>query len=202
MSFPLLQNILSTDTTIAVGSPITDAPRGGSITIENEVITFQSADSNRFYGCVRGAQGTTAVAHVKNKGVTVTITPSVTDPLSGKGVLMFKNVSADLGSVGAVTGPTTILVAPVSGLYMLSFYGITTVNGSEAIPNLYLAWTDEVGIEKNFTFAGNLDPVHSDQANQLTIPIYAMAGTPIWMATSGGGYVTTRWSFYFHVAKI
>lgn len=119
-----------------------------------------------------------------------------------KGALSLTGVSTDLGTVGAATPATTIFTPDISGLYLFSFYGITTVNGSEAIPNLYLAWTDEVGIEKSFTFAGNLDPVHSDQANQQTVPIYAVAGTPIWFATAGGGYVTTRWSFYFSVTQL
>jgi hypothetical protein len=114
----------------------------------------------------------------------------------------FTNVSADIGTVGAATTESTIFTPVVSGMYLYSFYGITTVNGSEAAPNLYLAWTDEVGAEKNYTFAGNLDPVHSDGANQLSIPIYAMAGTPIWMATAQGAYLTTRWSFYFNVTTL
>lgn len=201
MSLPLLFNIGSADTQIEVGSPITDAPRGGVLTIENEIITFQSADSSRFYGCTRGVQGTTAVSHLKDKGVTFRVNPSPTVPVSGEGVLIFKNVSADLGSVGAATPATTIFTPVTSGIYLLSFYGITTVNGSETAPNLYLAWTDEGGIQKYFYYAGNLDPVHSDGANQVTIPVYAVAGQPIWMATSAGGYVTTRWNFYFHVTK-
>ena len=124
----------------------------------------------------------------------------VTTPRLGR--LSFTNVSADIGTVGAATAASTIATPTISGMYLLSFYGITTVNGSEAVPNLYLAWTDEVGVEKYFYFAGNLDPVHSNGANQVAIPIYAMAGTPVWMATSGGGYVTTRWSFYFNVTTL
>ena len=115
--------------------------------------------------------------------------------------LSFTNVAADIGTTSA-TAATTVFTPLVTGMYLYSFYGITTVNGSETAPNLYLAWTDEGGLQKNFTFAGNLDPVHSDGANQLSIPIHALAGTPIWMYTAQGAYVTTRWNFYFTVTTL
>jgi len=122
-----------------------------------------------------------------------------------KGSLSFTNISADIGTVGAATPASTIFTPTVSGLYLLSFYGIATTppSGADAAPNLYMKWTDEHGTQAYFNFAGNLDPVYSDGANQVTIPIYATAGTPIWMATSAGNYSgTIRWSFYFSVTQL
>ena len=121
------------------------------------------------------------------------------------GSLSFTNNHADIGTVGAATPASTICVAPVSGMYLLSFYGIATTppSGADAAPNLYMKWTDEHGLQASFAFAGTLDMTYTDGANQLTIPIYAVAGSPIWMATSAGNYSgTIRWSFYFTVTAL
>lgn len=192
MSVSLAIQIGTTDTTITVEGQIADASGPGVLTIGTEQVSYVGNSVNQFFGCVRGYNSTTPAQHLIG-------TPISYVPNSVSGSLTFTNVAADIGSVSAATAESTIFTPSVSGLYLLSFYGITTVDGSETAPNLYMAWTDPVGVEKSFAFAGTLDPVHSDQANQLTIPVYAMAGTPIWMATSAGGYVTTRWSFYFKV---
>lgn len=71
MSLPLLTNISSSATEIEVGSAITNVSGGGIIQIESEFVGFSSADSSRFYGCTRGVAGSTAVAHIKDKGVTL-----------------------------------------------------------------------------------------------------------------------------------
>lgn len=120
------------------------------------------------------------------------------------GTLTFTNVSADIGTTSATAG-TTVFTPSVTGLYLYSFYGIPTTNAGSSFgdgPNLYMAWTDEVGVEKFFTFAGNLDGIHSDGANQVSFPIHAMAGTPIWMYTAAGTYTTARWNFYFTVTQL
>lgn len=120
------------------------------------------------------------------------------------GTLSFTNVSADIGTVGAATAASTIFTPTVTGMYLLSFYGIPTAagTGGDAAPNLYMKWTDTVGVNTYFNFAGNLDPVYSNGANQVSIPIYAVAGNPIFMATSAGVYGTLRWSFYFTVTAL
>ena len=110
----------------------------------------------------------------------------------------FTNVSADIGT-------TTVYIPSVSGMYLYSFYGTTTVNAGSQFsesPNLYLRWTDEGGAQANFTYAGNLDGIHSDGANQLSIPIWAMAGTPITFNTASGNYATARWSFHLTVTQL
>ena len=206
MSLPLLDNIGAADTTISVGSAITDSPDGGVLTIESEIINYQSADSSRFYGCVRGAQGTTAATHAKDKGVTYTPKSSVTNPIIGKGQLSFQNISADLGTTSP-TPETTIFTPEKSGMYLVSFYGLVTadIGGSDSVPNIYVSWTDERGGQTIFTppFGGTFDPTYTDGPNSATFPIYAVAGTPIWFRATGGVYATSlRLSFYFTVTKL
>jgi hypothetical protein len=121
------------------------------------------------------------------------------------GTLSFTNVSADIGTVGAPTVGSTIFTPTVTGLYLLSFYGLATTapSGADAAPNLYMKWTDEHGLQTAFNFAGNLDMTYTDGPNSITMPIYAVAGQPIWMATAAGNYSgTVRWSFYFTVQKL
>lgn len=118
--------------------------------------------------------------------------------------LDFLNVSADIGGVSPLPS-TTIFTPTVSGMYLLSFYGLATVSpsGADAAPNLYMSWTDERGAQTYFNFAGNLDMVFSDGPNSVTIPIYAVAGKPIWMRTSAGNYSgTVRWNFHFSVTNL
>lgn len=115
-----------------------------------------------------------------------------------KGSLSFTDVHADITA-------TTVFTPTVSGLYLYSFYGLATTppSGADAAPNLYLSWTDEHGTQTYFNFAGNLDPVYTDGPNSVTIPIYAVAGTPITFRTTAGNYSgTIRWSFYFSVTQL
>lgn len=134
----------------------------------------------------------------------VSVPPSVSTPVRTVGVLDFTGVHADLGTT-TPTPATTVAVIPKTGMYLYSFYGLATTSpsGGDAAPNLYLAWTDERGVQKYFNFAGNLDQVYSDGPNSVTLPIYAMAGTPVWMYTSAGVYSgTVRWSFHFSVTSL
>lgn len=219
-TLPLAVSVSTTSTTISVIGTIQNCSGPGVITIGSEDISYVGCSDSQFLGCVRGVNATTPAVHnryaevtyaqdpvvtlpIAQSGVTPTLSPA-NDPVGTSGSLSFTEVSADIGTVGAATAESTILVPSVSGLYLLSFYGIATspVGGSDAAPNLYLAWSDEVGVQKYFYFAGNLDPVYSNGANQVTIPVYAVAGKPIWMATAAGVYSTSlRFSFYFSAAK-
>lgn len=134
----------------------------------------------------------------------VSVPASSSTPVRTIGTLDFTGVHADIGTTSA-TPVTTICAIPKTGMYLLSFYGLATTSpsGADAAPNLYLAWTDERGLQKYFNFAGNLDQVFSDGPNSVTIPIYAVAGTPVWMYTSAGNYSgTVRWSFHFSVTSL
>jgi hypothetical protein len=114
------------------------------------------------------------------------------------GSLSFTNVSADINA-------TTVFTPTVSGMYLYSFYGIPTVNAGSQYgdgPNLYLRWTDEGGAQAYFQFAGNLDGIHSDGANQAALPIWAVAGQPITFNTASGNYATARWNFHLTVTKL
>jgi hypothetical protein len=220
-TLPLAVSISSTDVTISVIGTIQNCSGPGVITIGSEDISYTGCSDSQFLECVRGANATTPAAHSRYAEVTYVQDPVVTLPIAQSGVtpvlspandtvgvsgkLSFTNVSADIGLVSAATNESTILVPSVSGMYLLSFYGIATspVGGSDAAPNLYLAWSDEKGVQKYFYFAGNLDPVYSNGANQVTIPVYAVAGKPIWMATASGVYSTSlRFSFYFAATKV
>jgi hypothetical protein len=120
------------------------------------------------------------------------------DLLTNNGVLDLANVSADVPL-------TTVFTPTVTGMYLYSFYGTTTVNAGSATgdgPNAYLRWTDAGGAQGYFQFAGNLDGIHSDGANQVALPIWAIAGTPITFNTSAGTYTTARWNFHLTVNKI
>lgn len=195
MSISLAVQLGTTDTTITVKGQIADASGPGTLTIDSEQISYTGNSVNQFLGCVRGYNGSTAAIHLISAPISYRMN-------SLTGSLSFQNVAANIGSVSNATQASTIFTPLVTGMYLLSFYGIATapVGGSDAAPNLYMAWTDEHGVQKNFTYAGNLDPVYSDGANQLTIPISAQAGTPVWMATTAGVYATSlRFSFYFKV---
>jgi hypothetical protein len=212
-SLPLATPISATDTTITVIGTIQNATGPGTITIESETITFLGCSADQFLSCTRG----TAVPHARGVAVIYTQDPVVTLPIAQvdvtpvvtpvntnhglDGTLSFTGVHADIGTTSA-TPATTIFTPAVSGLYLLSFYGLATTapTGADAAPNLYLAWTDEHGTQKYFNFAGNLDQTYTDGPNSVTIPVYAVKGTPIWMYTTSGNYSSTvRWSFYFKV---
>jgi hypothetical protein len=220
-TLPLAVSVNTTATTISVIGTIQNCDSPGVITIDSEGISFTGCSDSQFLGCVRGANASTPAAHYRYAEVAYTQNPVVTLPIAQTGVtpilspanntvgtygkLSFTNVSADIGLVSAATNESTILVPSETGMYLLSFYGIATspVGGSDAAPNLYMAWSDEKGIQKYFNFAGNLDPVYSNGANQVTIPVYAVAGKPIWMATAAGVYSTSlRFSFYFTASKV
>jgi hypothetical protein len=219
-TLPLAVSVNTTATTISVIGTIQNCDSPGVITIGSEDISYTGCSDTQFLGCVRGANATTPAAHYRYAEVTYTQNPVVTLPIAQSGVtpvltpatvpvgtsgkLEFTNVSADIGLATAATDASTILVPSTSGLYLLSFYGIATspAAGGDAAPNLYMGWTDEKGTQKYFYFAGNLDPVYSNGANQVTIPVYAMAGKPIWMGTAAGIYATSlRFSFYFSATK-
>lgn len=132
------------------------------------------------------------------------IPPFASTPVRTVGTLDFVNINTDLGTTSA-TPSTTVGIIPTTGMYLFSFYGLATVSpsGADAAPNLYLAWTDERGTQKYFNFAGNLDQTYTDGPNSVTLPIYAMAGTPVWMYTSAGNYSgTVKWSFHFSVTSL
>lgn len=130
--------------------------------------------------------------------------PPSSSPIRTVGSLDFLNVHADIGTTSP-SPATTVFTPLVSGMYLFSFYGLATVSpsGADAAPNLYMHWTDERGAQTYFNFAGNLDPVFSDGPNNVTIPIYAVAGQPIWMHTAAGNYTgTIRWNFHFSVTSL
>jgi hypothetical protein len=113
--------------------------------------------------------------------------------------------SLSLTDVHADINTTTIFTPTVSGMYLLSFYGLATTapTGTDAAPNLYTSWTDEHGTQTCFDFAGNLDQTYTDGPNSSSRPIYAMANTPITFRTSAGDYSgTVRWSFHFTVTAL
>ena len=146
---------------------------------------------------------------VTSGSISVVASSSDSELLGGhtsiKGSLTFTDIHADIGTVGAATPQSTIFTPTVTGMYLLSFYGLATVSpsGADAAPNLYMKWTDERGLQTYFNFAGNLDQTFSDGPNSVSIPIYAVAGQPIWMATSAGNYTgTVRWNFHFSVTQI
>jgi len=220
-TLPLAVSVDVLKEVISVIGTIQNCDSPGIITIGSEDISFTGCSEDQFVGCVRGANATTPAAHNKYAEVTYTQNPVVTLPIAQSGVtpvlspvtahvgtsgsLSFTNVSADIGLASAATDASTILVPSVSGLYLLSFYGIATspIGGSDAAPNLYMGWTDEKGTIRYFYYAGNLDPVYSNGANQVTIPVYAVAGKPIWMGTAAGVYSTSlRFSFYFTASKV
>lgn len=127
---------------------------------------------------------------------TISTTPSTV--VNTEGALNFTNVSADIGW-------TPVFTPTVTGMYLYSFYGTTRVNAgtqySES-PNLYLRWTDEQGSQRYYQFAGGLDGIRSDGANQVSIPVWAVAGSAIDFSTSAGNYATARWDFHLTVAKL
>jgi hypothetical protein len=221
-TLPLAVSVDVAKTTISVIGTIQNCDSPGVITIDSEDISFTGCSEDQFVGCVRGANATTPAVHNRYAEVTYTQNPVVTLPIAQpdvtpvqpvpnanvsvgtSGSLSFTNVSADIGSGTAATNASTILVPSVSGLYLLSFYGIATspIGGGDAAPNLYMGWTDEKGTQKYFYYAGNLDPVYTNGANQVTFPVYAMAGKPIWMGTTAGVYATSlRFSLYFTATK-
>jgi hypothetical protein len=221
-TLPLAVSVDALKDVISVIGTIQNCDSPGVITIGSEDISFTGCSNDQFVGCARGANATTPAAHARYAEVTYTQNPVVTLPIAQSGVtpvlpipnanvttgtsgkLSFVGIGTDIGLVGAATDESTILVPSETGMYLLSFYGIATspAGGSDAAPNLYLAWSDEKGVQKYFYFAGNLDPVYSNGANQVTIPVYAVAGKPIWMATASGVYSTSlRFSFYFTAKK-
>lgn len=222
-TLPLAVSISSADVTISVIGAIQNCSGPGTITIGSEDISYTGCSDSQFLECVRGANATAPAEHYRYDEVIYVQDPVVTLPIAQIGVtpvlpvpntsvatgtsgkLSFTSVGSDIGLVSAATSESTILVPSETGMYLLSFYGIATspVGGSDAAPNLYLAWSDEKGVQKYFYFAGNLDPVYSNGANQVAIPVYAVAGSPIWMATASGVYSTSlRFSFYFAATKI
>lgn len=58
------------DTTIPVTSTTGFINNNGRMTIDSEVITYQYKDATNFYGCVRGAEMTTAINHIDASTVT------------------------------------------------------------------------------------------------------------------------------------
>lgn len=69
-STTLTSDISTTDTTIPVASTAGYVAYDGRVTIDNEKIEYKYKDTTNFYGCVRGSEITTAVAHTS--GTTVT----------------------------------------------------------------------------------------------------------------------------------
>ena len=134
----------------------------------------------------------TPLSGVSSQGMPGVLIPGVSTEL---GALNYANVSADIPA-------TTIFTPTVTGMYLYSFYGTTTVNGSGTAPNVYLRWTDEGGPQAYFQYAGNLDHIHNDGANQISVPIWAIAGTPITFSALQGDYTTTRWAFHVTVTTL
>lgn len=66
----LSSGISATDTTIPATSTSGFITGNGRITIENEVILYEYTDATNFYGCLRGAEMTTATAHVSTTPIT------------------------------------------------------------------------------------------------------------------------------------
>ena len=66
----LASDILSTDTTIEVNSTKGFIKTFGRLQIDNETILYEYCDDTKFYGCVRGIEGTKAENHATNSNVT------------------------------------------------------------------------------------------------------------------------------------
>jgi hypothetical protein len=66
----LTNQVLSTDTTIEVENTKGFIRNFGRLKIGAETIMYQYCDSTKFYGCVRGIEGTTAENHSVNTDVT------------------------------------------------------------------------------------------------------------------------------------
>lgn len=78
MSLSLVNSITASQTEIAVTGGIENVKSGGVILIESELISFGDASVDGFLTLIRGIGGTTAVAHLKGKLVTlIGLTPIV-----------------------------------------------------------------------------------------------------------------------------
>ena len=192
MSLPLLTNIDAVQTTIEVGSAITDSPNGGTLVIESELITYKSADSSRFYGCVRGDMGSTAVAHVKDIGVTYTPFPS--GLLRSAQVIDYKF----LKQATDISTYQTLLTVPTSGLYRINVYRVVTADatGTDAPGDVIVGWTDESGPQALAFGAGISSTAGSFSG--LSMVVSAVSGTPIKFYTNGtfGPWATLLTNIY------
>ena len=85
---PLASLIDDTVTTITVvGSNLNSSITSGTITIESEEITYTSSSTNQFFGCTRGANGTSPAAHIAGTHVTIAVDSLPTPVLSDANIL-------------------------------------------------------------------------------------------------------------------
>jgi len=75
----------ATDTTITLTSAAGFPTGGGTILIENEVITYTAVSSSDLTGCVRGANGTTATTHADATAVSL-LGEIISPPVRLKGI--------------------------------------------------------------------------------------------------------------------
>lgn len=181
--------ISATDTVIPydTASGVGTAPNTGRILIESEEILYTDFDGANFYGCVRGANGTTAATHADNTAITLISQIGILS-ISGSSV-NFHNVSANTfyqhrvavmhqagnldGAPGS--GPTPVIFSGNIVASCTTYYGWS---GSQLINNAArLLQVDFRGYSGQAVFGGTLTAVTFTNLNADTVIWYAQPAT-------------------------
>lgn len=147
----------ATDTDTEIAYAVADVsnvfPTAGTITIGTEEITYTGIESDKFTGCTRGANGTTAAAHEANDAISLTITFALNKPEQ------------------ALTGtvPATATEIPIEGVSggVMPRRGVVEIGGEKIrYTDVTMTSSDEVTALKGCTrgFAGTTAAEIADAA--------------------------------------
>ena len=182
----LTANITVASTTLPVIStasfPTATVGAPKALYIADEIITYTGKTATSFTGCVRGALGTVAAAHLSGtsiEGVQIALAPNTAYAL-------FFNTT-DFASGTSLTDTTKMTVAN-AGIYNMQF-SVQLENGDNA-PNDVFIWLRQNGTD----IIGSTGKVGMPARKGVNDPSHDIKGWNYFLSMNAGDYVEIWWS--------
>lgn len=182
----LTAGINNTDTTIPVVStasfPIASLATPKAFFIDDETITYTGQTATSFTGCVRGALGTTAAAHLINS------------PVEGKQIAYAPNTAyalffntTDFAS-GTSLADTTKMTVANAGIYNMQF-SVQVENADNAPQDVFI-WLRQNDVD----IIGSTGKVGMPARKGVNDPSHDIKGWNYFLSMNAGDYVEIWWS--------
>ena len=178
-----INNVVTTIPVVSTASfPIASVAAPKAFYINDETITYTGQTATSFTGCVRGALGTVAAAHLLG------------DPVEGKQIALAPSTAyalffntTDVANDTSLVATTRMTVA-VAGIYNMQF-SVQIENGDNAPQDVFL-WLRQNGTD----IIGSTGKVGMPARKGINDPSHDIKGWNYFLSMNAGDYVEIWWS--------
>lgn len=178
-----INNVVTTIPVVSTASfPVASVAAPKAFYINDETITYTGQTATSFTGCVRGALGTVAAAHLSGapvEGKQIALAPSTAYAL-------FFNTTDFANDISLVT--TTRMTVAVAGIYNMQF-SVQIENGDNAPQDVFL-WLRQNGTD----IIGSTGKVGMPARKGINDPSHDIKGWNYFLSMNAGDYVEIWWS--------